>query len=114
LLQIRRQRAFWRESGLPKVQEQALTRCYTSCRETDPLCVAACECIHLQWIMDVECKPGARSPALPNCQRWYAKCKGIWRPRADLTPFPYGVYYAPPVVRGIFYGYDPLGMHILI
>uniref|UniRef100_A0A0N5A7T1 Amiloride-sensitive sodium channel subunit alpha n=1 Tax=Syphacia muris TaxID=451379 RepID=A0A0N5A7T1_9BILA len=108
---IRRQREYWKHSGLPKYAENALVSCYASCRESDPLCVLACECFHMQWIMDGQCRPGARAPALPNCQRWYAKCKRIWRPRANLTPFPYGFYSPPPVVRGIFYGYDGVANH---
>ncbi|VDD88899.1 unnamed protein product, partial [Enterobius vermicularis] len=105
---IRRQRAYWKQSGLPRHAEIALTNCYSSCRETDPLCVLACECMHFQWIMDRQCRPGARVPALPNCQRFLYR---IWRPRADLSPFPYGFYSPPPVVRGIFYGYDGVGNH---
>lgn len=33
-------------------------------------CVNACECIHLQWMMNYECYPGMRAPAGPNCQRY--------------------------------------------
>ncbi|VDN02520.1 unnamed protein product [Thelazia callipaeda] len=108
---IHRQRTYWHESGLPKKQEKALVNCYTSCRETDPACVVACECIYLQWIMNMECGPGARSGALANCQRWYKKCRGIWQPVPNQIPFPQGVYYAPPTVRGTFYGYDPLSTY---
>ncbi|KHJ79693.1 hypothetical protein OESDEN_20653, partial [Oesophagostomum dentatum] len=66
---IRRQIVFWKESGLPKGAQNALMKCYSHCKETDPVCVNACECIHLQWVMNYECFPGLRAPAAPNCQR---------------------------------------------
>ncbi|KJH50524.1 hypothetical protein DICVIV_03288 [Dictyocaulus viviparus] len=64
-----RQIAFWKYSGLPIGAQKALTKCYTHCKETDPVCVNACECLHLQWVMNYECFPGIRAPAGPNCQR---------------------------------------------
>lgn len=44
--------------------------------------------------------------------RWFAKCRGIWRPLPDYTPADrtlYGPYAPPPIVRGQFYGYDGPG-----
>ncbi|KIH58187.1 DSHCT domain protein [Ancylostoma duodenale] len=67
---IRRQLAYWKHSGLPLGAQKSLSKCYSHCKETDPVCVNACECLHLQWVMDYECFPGVRAPAGPNCQRW--------------------------------------------
>ncbi|KIH43621.1 hypothetical protein ANCDUO_26368, partial [Ancylostoma duodenale] len=65
---IRRQLAYWKHSGLPLGAQKSLSKCYSHCKETDPVCVNACECLHLQWVMDYECFPGVRAPAGPNCQ----------------------------------------------
>ncbi|KAK0393076.1 hypothetical protein QR680_000043 [Steinernema hermaphroditum] len=106
---IRRQKLYWKQSGMPKATEKTLVDCFTSCRETDPLCVHACECINMQWIMDIECGPGANANALSNCQRWYQKCKEFWKPLPDLTPYPKGEFAPPPLARGVYFAYDPLG-----
>uniref|UniRef100_A0A7E4V611 Uncharacterized protein n=1 Tax=Panagrellus redivivus TaxID=6233 RepID=A0A7E4V611_PANRE len=106
---IRRQRLLWKAAGVPKNVEKQLVSCYTSCKETDPLCVNACECIFLGFIMEKECEPGGPQSALFNCQRWFNKCKQIWDPVPDYTPYPFGVHAPPPINRGVFYGYDPLG-----
>uniref|UniRef100_A0AC35TX95 Cpw-wpc domain-containing protein n=1 Tax=Rhabditophanes sp. KR3021 TaxID=114890 RepID=A0AC35TX95_9BILA len=108
---IRRQIPMWRQSGLPKGAEDKLVSCYTSCRENDPTCVHACECINLQWIFDYTCKDGSSSLAHFNCQRWYVKCKNTWVPSPDSEPHQmYKEGIAPnPLVRGVFFGYDPIG-----
>uniref|UniRef100_A0AC35GHC4 Uncharacterized protein n=1 Tax=Panagrolaimus sp. PS1159 TaxID=55785 RepID=A0AC35GHC4_9BILA len=67
---IRRQRVLWKAAGVPKNIEKKLVSCYTSCRESDPLCVNACECIFLSFIMERECQPGGSSTSLVNCQRF--------------------------------------------
>lgn len=41
--------------------------------------------------------------------RWQAKCHLIWQPLLDLTPAAHRDLAPPPLVRGVFYGYDPLG-----
>lgn len=106
---IRRQVAFWKQSGLPSGAQRSLTKCYSHCKETDPVCVNACECLHLQWVMDYECFPGVRAPAGPNCQRWAQKCRAVWKPLPDYTPADYSVMAPLPMVRGQFYGNDALG-----
>uniref|UniRef100_A0A914C9G4 Uncharacterized protein n=1 Tax=Acrobeloides nanus TaxID=290746 RepID=A0A914C9G4_9BILA len=106
---IRRQKIYWRTAGVPKAIEKKLVNCYSSCRENDPLCVHACECIFLNWIMQKECEPGVKATAIINCERWFTKCKAFWKPLPDLTPYPYGVHAPPPILRGVFYGYDGLG-----
>uniref|UniRef100_A0A0N5A0I8 Uncharacterized protein n=1 Tax=Parastrongyloides trichosuri TaxID=131310 RepID=A0A0N5A0I8_PARTI len=108
---IRRQIGMWRASGMPANAEKKLVTCYTSCRETDPICVHACECINLQWIFNQACEDGASETKHWNCNRWYTKCKSFWRPVPDMTPYPRNKENtAPhPVVRGVFFGYDPLG-----
>ncbi|KAF8360627.1 dos-2 [Pristionchus pacificus] len=109
---IRRQIIGWKAAGIPVRGVRALEKCYTRCKETDPTCVNACECIHLQWVMDWQCSPGKVSAAnVPNCQRWQAKCLLIWQPLLDLTPAAHRDYAPPPLVRGVFYGYDPIGTH---
>lgn len=75
-------------------------------------CVNACECLHLQWMMNYECYPGTRAPAYNNCQRWAAKCRTVWKPRTDYTPADYRDMAPPPIVRGVFYGYDGLGEYL--
>ncbi|EYB97242.1 hypothetical protein Y032_0142g2314 [Ancylostoma ceylanicum] len=111
---IRRQLAYWKHSGLPLGAQKSVAKCYSHCKETDPVCVNACECLHLQWVMDYECFPGVRAPAGPNCQRWAQKCRAVWRPLPDYTPADYGEYAPQPLVRGQFYGYDALGTLIQI
>uniref|UniRef100_A0A0K0CVI1 FZ domain-containing protein n=1 Tax=Angiostrongylus cantonensis TaxID=6313 RepID=A0A0K0CVI1_ANGCA len=106
---IRRQIAFWKHSGLPVGAQKALTRCYSHCKETDPVCVNACECLHLQWVMNYECYPGIRAPAGPNCQRWAQKCRAVWKPLPDYTPSDFTEVAPWPLVRGQFYGYNALG-----
>ncbi|PIO64707.1 hypothetical protein TELCIR_13652 [Teladorsagia circumcincta] len=39
LFQIRRQVAYWKQSGLPAGAQKALTTCYSRCKETDPVSV---------------------------------------------------------------------------
>ena len=41
--------------------------------------------------------------------RWFRKCKQYWAPLPDLTPYPFGVHSPPPIIRGVFFGYDGLG-----
>ncbi|CAI4224120.1 unnamed protein product [Auanema sp. JU1783] len=111
---IRRQTNYWKQSGLPQSAINALTSCYSRCKETDPVCINACECIHLQWTMESFCNPTMTAPSGPNCQRWAAKCRAIWKPLPDYTPLDrqlYGPMAPPPIVRGIFYGYDGAGNH---
>ncbi|KAE9555774.1 hypothetical protein FO519_000988 [Halicephalobus sp. NKZ332] len=106
---IRRQRFLWKAAGVPKAVEKKLVSCYTSCKETDPVCVNACECIFLGWIMEKECEPGVKSLSEYNCNRWFKKCRQFWAPLPNLTPYPFGVHSPPPIVRGVFFGYDGLG-----
>uniref|UniRef100_A0A0N5C0Z3 Uncharacterized protein n=1 Tax=Strongyloides papillosus TaxID=174720 RepID=A0A0N5C0Z3_STREA len=108
---IRRQIGMWRASGMPVNAERKLVQCYTSCRETDPICVHACECINLQWIFNQACEDGTSELKHWNCQRWYTKCKSFWRPLPDMTPYPRNKENtAPhPIVRGALFGYDPIG-----
>ncbi|CAP35892.1 Protein CBR-DOS-2 [Caenorhabditis briggsae] len=108
---IRRQTKFWEGAGVPKATIKAMSTCYSHCKETDPVCVNACECLHLQWMMNYECYPGTRAPAYNNCQRWAAKCRTVWKPRQDYTPADYRDMAPPPIVRGVFYGYDGLATH---
>ncbi|CAJ0931808.1 unnamed protein product, partial [Mesorhabditis belari] len=105
---IRRQVVMWERAGIPKKYVNNLKRCFKGCRQTESACVNACECIHMQWIFDPECSPGIKAPAAPNCQRWYQKCRGVWAPLPDYTPAKYSEMAPPPLVRGIFYGYEPL------
>ncbi|PAV77829.1 hypothetical protein WR25_19967 [Diploscapter pachys] len=43
---------------------------------------------------------------------WAAKCHGIWKPQLNLNPaYSRDGYAPPPLVRGVFYGYDSLGTH---
>ncbi|CAJ0585704.1 unnamed protein product, partial [Mesorhabditis spiculigera] len=105
---LRRQVVMWEKAGIPKRHVNKLKRCYRGCKQTEVLCVNACECIHLQWILDEPCSPGIKAQASPNCQRWYQKCRGIWAPLPDYTPAKYSEMAPPPLVRGIFYGYEPL------
>lgn len=43
---------------------------------------------------------------------WFTKCKAYWKPLPDLTPYPFGVHAPPPIIRGVFYGYDGLGRNL--
>ncbi|KAK0393075.1 hypothetical protein QR680_000043 [Steinernema hermaphroditum] len=40
---------------------------------------------------------------------WYQKCKEFWKPLPDLTPYPKGEFAPPPLARGVYFAYDPLG-----
>ncbi|KHJ91159.1 DEAD/DEAH box helicase [Oesophagostomum dentatum] len=73
------------------------------------LCVNACECIHLQWVMNYECFPGLRAPAAPNCQRYYCRTSNIatYNEEVRIICERYRAYCSNRVYPSVNHVYSP-------